>query len=60
MVDSIPNILLYKQQIGVCGGDLKDSLNQQEQKMSKCLGKLIKLFRLRDAFRVLHPHSRQF
>ena len=65
-IDSIPNLLLYKQQMGVCGGDFnsivdkKDSLIHPDQKMSKCLTKLIKLFGLRDAFRVLYPHSRQY
>ena len=52
--------------MGVCGGDFnsivdkKDSLIHPDQKMSKCLAKLIKLFGLRDAFRVLYPHSRQY
>jgi len=66
MIDSIPNLLLYKQQMGVCGGDFnsivdkKDSLIHPDQKMSKCLAKLIRLYGLQDAFRALYPHSRQY
>ena len=66
MIDSIPNLLLYKKQNGVCGGDFnsivdkKDSLIHPDQKMSKCLSKLIKLYGLKDAFRALYPHSRQY
>ena len=53
MIDSIPNLLLYKKQNGVCGGDFnsivdkKDSLIHPDQKMSKCLSKLIKLYGLK-------------
>ena len=66
MIDNIPNLLLYKQHNGVCGGDFnsivdkKDSLIHPDQKMSKCLGKLVKLYGLKDAFRALYPHSRQY
>ena len=66
MIDNIPNLLLYKKLNGVCGGDFnsivdkKDSLIHPDQKMSKCLSKLIKLYGLKDAFRALYPHSRQY
>ena len=66
MIDSIPNLLWYNQQMGVCGGDFnsivdkKDSLIHPDQKMSKCLAKLIKLYGLRNTFRALYPHSRQY
>ena len=66
MVNNIPDLLLYKQLNGVCGGDFnsivdkKYSLIHSDQKMSKCLGKLIRLCGLKDAFRALYPHSRQY
>ena len=49
VVDNIPNLLLYKKESGVIGGDLnsitdkQDSLLHLDQKISKCFKKLIKL-----------------
>ena len=66
VVDNLPNLLLYKKETGVIGGDLnsitekKDSLLHPDQKMSKCFRKLIKLYNLSDAFRELYPNEKQF
>ena len=66
MIDNIPNLLLYKKDNGIIGGDMncitekKDAMNYPEQKMSECLKKLIRLYDLKDAFRQLYPHSKQF
>ena len=66
MINNIPNLLMYKLKNGILGGDMncitekKDSINFPEQKMSESLKKLIKLYGLRDAFRQLYPHSKQY
>ena len=65
-ISNIPNILLYKQKDGIFGGDLnsivekKDSLNYPEQKMSKCFTKLINIYKMKDSYRLLYPHTKQF
>ena len=65
-VSNIPNLLLYKQKDGLFGGDLnsivekKDSLNYPEQKMSKCFSKLINIYKMKDSYRLLYPHTKQF
>ena len=66
MIDNIPNLLMYKKKNGVIGGDFncitdkKDATNNPDQKMSECLKKLIKLYGLKDVYRQLYPHSKQF
>ena len=66
MIDNIPNLLMYKNKNGVIGGDFncitekKDATNNPDQKMSECLKKLIKLYGLKDAYRQLYPHSKQY
>ena len=66
MIDNIPNLLMYKKKNGIIGGDFncitekKDATNNPDQKMSECLKKLIRLYGLKDAFRQLYPHSKQF
>ena len=65
-ISNTPNILLYKRENGLLGGDLnsivdqKDSINYPGQKMSECFKKLINLYKLQDAFRKLYPHAKQY
>ena len=65
-ISNIPNLLLYKKMNGFFGGDMnsivekKDSMNYPEQKMSKCLSKLINIYKMRDSYRLLYPHTKQF
>ena len=64
--DIIPNILIYKKQIGFMCGDFnsitvkKDSLIHPDQKISKSFGNLINLYELTDVFRKLYPNAIQF
>ena len=66
IIDNLPNLLLYKKESGIIGGDFncitdkQDALLHPDQKMSKCLKKLIKLYDLSDAFRNLFPMQKQF
>lgn len=66
VIDNLPNLLLYKKESGLIGGDFncitekQDSLIHQDQKMSKCLKKIIKLYNLSDAYRKLYPNKSQF
>ena len=65
-ISNIPNLLLHKKKNGFFGGDMnsivdkKDSINYPEQKMSKCLAKLINVYKLTDSYRLLYPHTKQF
>ena len=65
-ISNIPNILLYKKEAGLMGGDMnsivdkRDALNYPEQKMSKCFKKLINLYKMTDSFRLIYPHAKQF
>ena len=64
--DVIPNLMIYRKRAGfICGDfncitDKKDSLVHPDQKVSKCLRKLIDLYQVSDVFRTLYPHSLQF
>ena len=66
VIDNIPNLLLYKKEAGILGGDFnsitdkKDSILHADQKMSKCFKKLVKLYDLSDAFRKLYPNKKQY
>ena len=66
MIDNLPNLLLYKKENGIMGGDFnsitdkQDSLLHPEQKMSKCFRKIIKLYNPCDSFRQLYPNEEQF
>ena len=64
--DIVPNLMIYKKQAGfICGDfncitDRRDSLVYPDQKMSKCLKKLVNLYQLSDVYRKLYPHSPQY
>ena len=66
VLNNIPNLLLYKKGSGIIGGDFncitdkQDSLIHAEQKISKCLRKIVKLYNLCDVFRKLYPYRKQF
>ena len=55
-ISNTPNMLLYKRDNCLLGGDLNsivnqnDSINYPGQKMSECFKKLINLYKLQDVF----------
>ena len=64
--DTLPQLLLHRQDTGVIGGDMNCILDKQDcthnpaSKLSPCLARFLKMSNMSDCFRSLHPNANIF
>ena len=65
-VNTLPNMLKYTKENLIMGGDWNciidphDCTDYADQKFSPTLKRMLKMFKMRDTFRVLEPSKTQF